>query len=97
MIKAKDGFMNDGKSQDLLRLLMSLLQVSMTAIAGYAATEIKTMSKSISDLNVQVAVVLHDVSNQREDVAELKASMNDIKLRVGNLEYKGLESKVNGH
>ena len=67
--------------QDILKPVFAILQIIMTTIAGYAATEIRQMSNSINNLNVQIAVLLTERTNQKEEI-------NDLKDRVKKLELK---------
>lgn len=65
----------------IFKWIMSLLQIILTAIAGYAATEIRDLSRAINDLNVRIAVVMADSMNQRSEIAEIKDRVTTLERR----------------
>lgn len=71
----------EDRNSEAIRFLLAVLQVVMTAIAAYAATEIKDMSKSINTLNVQIASVLTDMTNEKSELRRLDQRINDLEYR----------------
>ena len=64
--------------QWLDRLLWALL----TAVAGYASTQLRDMSSAIQALNQNVAVVINQVSTQKERQAQVEAELSLIRMQV---------------
>lgn len=70
-------------SSEIIKGLVAILQIAMTTIAGYAASEIKEMNRSIGSLNIQIATLLTEVSNQKQEI-------NRLDQRLLNVEAKAL-------
>jgi hypothetical protein len=69
------------KNDDVLKYLISCVQVLLLAMASWATSEIRDATKSINALNVTMASLLSEVSNQKKDIQRLD-------FRVTELEHK---------
>ena len=61
------------------------------AVALYAANQLKEMSASVSQLNVNVSVLVERVTNQEKIQNELKYKLDALDMRVIQVEKSRLE------
>ncbi len=66
-------------------------RIAWGAIAGivlYAATQLKEMSQSITQLNGSMLVVIEKAKNQEQNQQEIKAILREYDERIDRLEKK---------
>lgn len=71
---------------DVFKKIISLAQFLFLVIASWATTEIRTATNAINALNITMAQLLTEVSNQ-------KASLQRIEDRVHEIEIKQWKAK----
>ena len=61
---------------------------AIVAIAMYVGSELRTISKSIGDLNVNVATIMQRMVNQEATQRDFKLELNELRAKLNALEAR---------
>jgi hypothetical protein len=79
-------------NNEVVKSLMAVLQLMLTAIAGYAVTEMKEISHSINTLNVQMAVMLAESTNRKMQDQIIEKRLHELEKVLLQAKSKGAEN-----